>query len=121
MVTTTSRGLSVRDETKPFILIASVLAGLVLNRFLAGNAQWLLWVVNFGVFFVIFAVMLPAEIKELSRAFRKVKPTVLALLVNFVFIPLFAWAMGWLVVICLRTLRVRRTNPATQVRRVAFN
>lgn len=93
---TTSRGLSVRDETKPFILIAAVLVGIVLNRLLGGGAQWLLGVVNIGVFLVIFAVMLAVEIKEVSRAFRKVKPTALALFVNFVFIPLFAWALGWL-------------------------
>jgi ACR3 family arsenite transporter len=96
MATTTSRGLSVRDETKPFILIAAVVVGIVLNRLLGAGSAWLIYVVEIGVFFVIFAVMLPVEIKEVSHAFRKVKPTVLALLVNFVFIPILAWAMGWL-------------------------
>jgi ACR3 family arsenite efflux pump ArsB len=49
-----------------------------------------------GVFFVIFAVMLPVEITDVSHAFRKVKPTAIALAINFVFIPLFIWATGWL-------------------------
>ncbi len=92
----TFRGLSVRDETKPLILIAAIVVGIVLNRLLGAGAEGLIWVVEIGVFFVIFAVMLPVEIKEVSRAFRKVKPTALALFVNFVFIPIFAWAMGWL-------------------------
>ncbi len=95
-MTTPKHGLSIRDETKPFILIAAVLVGLLLNRLLGGGAGWLIWVVEVGVFFVIFAVMLPVEIKEVSHAFRKVKPTILALFVNFVFIPIFAWAVGWL-------------------------
>ncbi len=93
---TATRKLSVRDETKPFILIAAVLVGILLNRLLGGGAAWLIWIVEVGVFFVIFAVMLPVEIKEVSHAFRKVKPTILALFVNFVFIPIFAWAVGWL-------------------------
>ncbi len=96
MATTTSRGLSVHDETKPLVLIAAIVVGLVLNRLLGAGSAWLIYVVEIGVFFVIFAVMLPVEIKEVSHAFRKVKPTVLALLVNFVFIPILAWAMGWL-------------------------
>ena len=91
-----THGLSVRDETKPFILIGAVLVGILINRLLGGGAPWMLSFVNIGVFFVILAVMLSVEIKEVTRAFRKVKPTILALVVNFVFIPLFAWAMGWL-------------------------
>lgn len=90
------RTLSVRDETKPFILIGAVIVGILLNRLLGGGVGWLLWVVQLGVFFVIFAVMLPVEIADVSRAFRKVKPTVIALIINFVFIPLFVWAAGWL-------------------------
>ncbi len=88
--------LSVKDKEKPLVLILAVLAGLLLNRFLGGGAAWLIWIVEIGVFFVIFAVMLPVEITEVSRAFHKIKPTALALFVNFVFIPIFAWALGWL-------------------------
>ncbi len=92
----TSRGLSVRDETKPLILIAAIFVGIVLNRLLGTGTTWMISVVEVGVFFVIFAVMLPVEIKEVSRALRKVKPTVIALAVNFVVIPVFAWGIGWL-------------------------
>lgn len=95
--TTTARArLSVRDETKPVILIAAVVVGIVLNRLLGGGASGLLWVVEIGVFFVIIAVMLPVEIKDVSRALRKVKPTAIALAINFLFIPLFIWVAGWL-------------------------
>ena len=91
-----ARRLSVRDETKPLVLIASILVGIVLNRLLGAGAATLIWVVEIGVFFVILAVMLPVEITEVSRAFRKIKPTAVALFVNFVFIPIFAWVVGWL-------------------------
>jgi len=91
---TVSRKLSVRDETKPLILIAAIVVGILLNRLLGAGAKSLIGVVEIGVFFVIFAVMLPVEIKEVSRAFRKVKPTALALFVNFIFIPIFAWLIG---------------------------
>jgi ACR3 family arsenite efflux pump ArsB len=93
---TAPRGLSVRDETKPLVLIAAIAVGIAVNRLLGSGAASLIWVVEIGVFFVIFAVMLPVEIHEVSRAFRKVKPTALALLINFVFIPVFAWTAGWL-------------------------
>ncbi len=88
--------LSIRDEAKPLLLIAAVLLGIVLNRLLGAGVSWLIWVVQIGVFFVILAVMLPVEIKDVSKAFRKVKPTAIALLINFVFIPIFIWTMGWL-------------------------
>lgn len=90
------RRLSTRDKEKPFILIAAMLVGLVVNRW-AGGWEPLLDLVKVGVFFVIFAVMLPVELTEIGRAFRKIKPTVIALAINFMFIPAFAWAMGWLI------------------------
>jgi ACR3 family arsenite efflux pump ArsB len=92
----TTKKLSSRDETKPFILIGAVIVGIILNRLLGAGAKWMMYVVEIGVFFVIFAVMLGVEIKEVTHAFRKVKQTALALVVNFIFIPIFAWAIGWL-------------------------
>ena len=88
------RGLSTRDREKPFLLLAAVAVGLLVNR-LVGGAEALLPLVEVGVFLVIFAVMLPVEITDVGRAFRKVKPTLLALAINFVFIPAFAWGLGW--------------------------
>lgn len=50
-----------------------------------------------GIFAVMFAVMAFVEVKDVATAFRKVKPTALALVTNFVFTPAFAWALGWLI------------------------
>ncbi|MFN3337402.1 MAG: arsenic resistance protein, partial [Thermomicrobium sp.] len=88
--------LSMRDEAKPFLLLGAVIMGILLNRLLGTGISWLIWVVQIGVFLVILAVMLPVEIKDVSQALRKVKPTAIALLINFVFIPIFIWTMGWL-------------------------
>ncbi|MGB9723726.1 MAG: arsenic resistance protein [Chloroflexia bacterium] len=90
------QGLSIRDETKPLILIAAIAVGILLNRVAGGVVRELYGLVNIGLFLVIYAIMLFVEVKEVGRAFTKVKPTVLALLTNFVFTPLFAWFLGWL-------------------------
>lgn len=66
----------------------------MLNRLLGEGTEWLIYVVEIGVFFVIFAVMLPVEITEVSHDFRKVKPTALALFVNFLFIPFFSYKIA---------------------------
>lgn len=88
--------LASRDREKPFILMGAILAGLVLNRWLVEGAPVLHWVVEVGVFIVILAVMLPVEVADVTRALRKGRPTALALAINFVFIPAFAWVLGWL-------------------------
>jgi len=89
--------LSVRDETKPFVLIAAVVVGIVVNRLVNGRLVHLAWVADVAVFVVMFAVMAFVEVKDVGVAFKKVKPTGLALLTNFVFTPAFAWALGWLI------------------------
>jgi len=88
--------LSVRDESKPFILIGAVAVGIALNRVVGGSLQDFTWVVNVGLFLVIFSIMAFVEITNVGRAFRKVKPTALAVTTNYVLVPLFAWSLGWL-------------------------
>ena len=97
--TTTSppaRRLSIRDEAKPFILIAAVAAGIGINRIVDGGLEDYHWVVQTGLFLVIFTVMAFVEITGIGQAFRKVKPTALAITTNYVVVPVFAWSLGWL-------------------------
>ena len=89
--------LSTKDVEKPFILIGAVIVGIILQRLTGKELPWLIYVTEIGVFFVIFAVMLPVEIREVVRAFAKAKPLAIALFVNFAFIPAFSWTMGWLI------------------------
>jgi len=96
MTMTRKSSLSVKDKEKPFILIGAIIFGIIINRLVDGGLPDLLWLVNAGLFVVITAIMLFVEVKEVGRAFTKVKPTTLALVTNFVFIPAFAWFLGWL-------------------------
>ncbi|MDA8394965.1 MAG: hypothetical protein M0T72_06940 [Candidatus Dormibacteraeota bacterium] len=89
--------LSVRDEAKPFVLLAAVVFGIVANHLVGGRLVRWDWVADIAIFAVMFAVMAFVEVKDVGVAFKKVKPTGLALLTNFVFTPAFAWALGWLV------------------------
>ncbi len=88
--------LSKKDKEKPFILIGSILLGILIQKILDREIPQLIYLTEIGVFFVILAVMLPIEIKDISNAFKKIKLTAIALLVNFLFIPLFSWIMGGL-------------------------
>lgn len=90
------RPLSVRDEAKPFILIAAVAAGIALNRVAGGSLAAFEWVVQAGLFLVIFSIMAFVEIRGVGQAFRKLKPTALAITTNYIVVPLFAWSLGWL-------------------------
>jgi ACR3 family arsenite transporter len=88
--------LTVRDEIKPFVLIGAVAAGIVLNRVGGSQLHRFGWIVTVGLFFVVFSIMAFVEITNVGRAFRKVKPTALAVTTNYVIVPLFAWSLGWL-------------------------
>ncbi len=89
--------LSTKDKEKPFILIGAVILGIIIQRLIGKEIPQLIYLTEIGVFFVILAVMLPVEIRDVGKAFKKVKPTAIVLFVNFIFIPAFSWTMGWLI------------------------
>ncbi len=78
--------LSTKDKEKPFILIGAALLGIIIQNILNTDFPWMTLVVEVGVFLVILAVMLPVEIKDVGSAFKKIKPTVIVLIVNFIVI-----------------------------------
>ncbi len=73
-----------------------MIVGILIQRLIGKQIPALIELTEIGVSFVILSVMLPVEIKDVGRAFTKIKPTAIAIFVNFIFIPAFAWAMGWL-------------------------
>ena len=93
----TTRRLLTRDEAKPFILLGAVGIGVIINRLADGAFTQLGWLVQVGLFAVVFSIMAFVEITGVGRAFHKTKPTALAVTTNFVIVPLFAWALGWLI------------------------
>ena len=79
--------LSTRDKEKPFILVGAVGTGLAIQHFIGEAVPALLYVTQIGVFLVIFAVMLPIELRDVGKAAKRLKPTALALFINFLLIP----------------------------------
>lgn len=90
------RRLGLLDRLQPFILIAAIAVGLGLARLAPGPAAIMGRLVKIGVFLVIYVVVLGVRSSGVVAAFRRFKPTATALLLNFVFTPLFAWLLGWL-------------------------
>jgi arsenite transporter len=88
--------LSMKDTEKPFLLIGAVGVGIVINGLLGGRLPNVFWLVHVGLFVVVTSIMLFVEITDVRRASVKIKPTMLALLTNFLFTPFFAWTLGWL-------------------------
>ncbi len=89
--------LSTKDKEKPFILIGSAILGIIIQNILNTDLPFMTYLVEVGVFLVILAVMLPVEIKDVGGAFKKIKPTIIVLIINFILIPIFSWSMGWLI------------------------
>jgi arsenite transporter len=44
----------------------------------------------------IYSIMAFVEISNVGQAFRERKPTALAIVTNYIVVPLFAWSLGWL-------------------------
>lgn len=88
--------LSTKDKQKPFILVFAAIGGIVAQMTLGRGIPWLTHVTEIGVFLVITAIMIPVELREVAAASKKVKATLLAVVINFLVIPGVAWALGWL-------------------------
>jgi len=88
--------LSRRVKESPYILIGAIVVGAVIAQLVGGPIPWLIDFTQAGIFLVILSIMVSVEIKDVSREFRKVKPTAVALFINFAFVPLFTWTLGWL-------------------------
>ena len=89
--------LSRKDTQKPFILIAAMAVGVAIQMFIGQAVAGLMIVTQLGIFATLTAIMVPIEVSDLGAASRKLKPTAIALFVNFIIIPAFAWSLGWLV------------------------
>ncbi len=89
--------LSAKDKQQPFILIGAMIVGIALQWVIGHGLPWLIYATQIGVFLVITAIMLPVELNDVGAAMKKLKPTALALFVNFIFIPVFSWSLGWLI------------------------
>jgi ACR3 family arsenite efflux pump ArsB len=92
----TKKELGILDKFQPLFLLTSIIIGLLIAKFLPSLANNLISFVSIGVFLVIFFIMLGIDIKGILNAFKKWKPTTIAILINFLFTPFFAWFLGFL-------------------------
>lgn len=90
------RRLGALDRSTPLILIGAIGLGLLASRAFPHLASGIGWLVPAGIFVVIAAIMAGIPWKDIFAAFKKLKPTAIALGLNFLFTPLFAWSLGYL-------------------------
>lgn len=90
------KGLSLLDRIQPFLLIGSIALGLIIAYLFPSANRALSTVVTVGVFLVIYFIMLSVDLHGVMKAFTRWKPTVLAISINFIITPLFAWFLGYL-------------------------
>ncbi len=86
--------LSFIDKIQPAVLILSVILGLSIAQHFPWIAKAMGWIVTAGIFVVIYSVFAGTELKEVLKAFKNIKLTSLALFVNFVLTPPYAWFLG---------------------------
>lgn len=90
------KGLPYLDRIQPVLLMISIGIGLIIADLAPLLSKKLIPVVTFGVFLVIYLIMVGVDFRNLLNAFTKIKPTTLAIVINFVFTPLYAWFLGYL-------------------------
>ena len=96
VTTSNASGLGFLDRIQPFLLIGSIAVGLVIACLFPSGAKALSPVVPVGVFLVIYFIMLGVDLRGVMHAFTRWKPTALAIGINFIITPLFAWLLGYL-------------------------
>lgn len=97
MTTEPTRSIGLRDSAKPLALIAAVLVGLGLNWAFDGALAGHQWIVQVGLFVVVFSIMAFVEIGAIGGALTKRTPTALAIATNYLAVPALAWSLGWVV------------------------
>ncbi len=82
------------DRFQPFLLVASIAAGLGLHQLAPGVASASGPVVSIGVFVLIAVVMLGLDVATVAGSFRHRRFLAIAVGLNFVINPALAWALG---------------------------
>lgn len=93
--TATRKKLGALDRLQPVFLLSAIGIGLLTADRMPDLAARLGWLVSAGVFVVIYLIMLGVRERNILQAFRRLKPTAIALLLNFVFTPALAWGLGY--------------------------
>lgn len=87
--------LGLLDRIQPLLLITSIGLGLLMAWIAADFAQQLMPIVTIGVFLVIYFIMIGIKLRGILRAFSRIKPVAVTIVINFLFTPVFAWFLGY--------------------------
>jgi len=87
--------LSVIDKLQPLLLIISMAIGLFIYNVSPSYSKIAINVVSIGIFIVITIVMSSASISGIAKSFMKLKLIVVAIALNFIFIPIYAWILSF--------------------------
>jgi len=84
--------LTLLDKAQPFLLILSVLLGLLLYNVFPSLVDVSISIVQVGIFILIVLIMSGKSLSEISKGFTGGKKVIfISILINFVFTPFFAW------------------------------
>jgi len=86
--------LSLLDRLQPFILIAAVLSGLFVGGIYFGFSNYSDSILYFVIIVLVYSIMLGVPHEKIWGAYKNVRFFGLAWFVNFVIIPLIAWALA---------------------------
>ncbi|MDR0586896.1 MAG: bile acid:sodium symporter, partial [Treponema sp.] len=86
--------MSFLSKFQPFFIILSAFAGIIIGKFIPFMEQNAGKYIEFFLMSMLFFVFLSVNIKEISKSFSDLRFSVSALLINFIFTPLFAFALS---------------------------
>jgi len=87
--------LSAIDKLQPLLLIVSMAVGLLIYNVFPSYSEIATSIVSTGIFMVITIVMSSASISDIAKSFMKLKLIAVAIALNFIFIPIYAWILSF--------------------------
>jgi ACR3 family arsenite efflux pump ArsB len=86
--------MSFLSKFQPVIIIAAALAGIAAGKFIPGLEQYAGHFIEVFLMCMLFFVFLNVDIKEISKSFSDLRFSLSALIINFIFTPLFTFALA---------------------------
>jgi ACR3 family arsenite efflux pump ArsB len=86
--------MSFLSKFQPLFIILSAFTGIIIGKFIPFMEQNASKYIEFFLMLMLFFVFLNVNIKEISKSFSDVRFSVSALLINFIFTPLFTFALS---------------------------
>jgi ACR3 family arsenite efflux pump ArsB len=86
--------MNILSKFQPFFIIFSTLIGVALEKLIPIMEQYAGNFIEIFLMCMLFFVFLNVEIKEISKSFSNLRFSVSSLIINFIFTPLFTFALS---------------------------